>query len=99
MPQESRAEPPSEDAEDLMEIYSDSMNINSSLYTAILTFGELRRNEAPLNRARIRVSPHMLKAISLLTAKHVREFEETTGGKILLPNDLVHQWGLEEEIG
>ncbi len=75
------------------------MEINSGLYTAILTFGELRRGEPTLNRVRIRVSPHMLKAISLLTAKHVREFEETTGGAILLPNDLVHGWGLEEEIG
>ena len=45
------------------------------------------------------MSPHKLKAISLLTAKHVRDFEQKTGGKILLPNDLVHRWGLEEEIG
>jgi hypothetical protein len=100
MPQESRPAPqPGKDAEDLMEIYSDSMQIDSSLYTAILTFGEMRKDEPPLHRVRIRVSPHMLKAISLLTAKHVREFEGKTGGKILLPNDLVHQWGLEEEIG
>ena len=88
-----------EEAEDLLEFYSDAMTIDSALYTAILSFGELRRNQPSLQRARIRVSPHMLKAISLLTAKHVRQFEERTGGPILLPNELVHQWGLEEEIG
>lgn len=75
------------------------MHISSSLYTSILTFGELRSEGLSLNRVRLRVSPHMLKAVSLLTAKNVRAFEEKMGGKILLPNDLVHQWGLEEEIG
>ena len=100
MLEESRPAPGSgEDAEDLIDLYVDSMHINSSLYTAILTFGELRAEGPPLNRVRLRVSPHMLKAVSLLTAKNVRIFEEKTGGKILLPNDLVHQWGLEEEIG
>ena len=86
------------DAEDIMELYVDSMTIDSGLYTAILTFGELRRNEPALNRVRLRVSPHMLRAISLLTSKHVRQFETRTGGPISLPNELVHRWGLEEEI-
>ena len=90
--------PAGEDAADIMEIYADSVRIDSTLYTAILAFGELRRDQPPLHRARIRVSPHMLKAISLLTGKHVREFEERTGGPIRLPNEVVHQWGLEEEI-
>ena len=40
----------------------------------------------------------MLKAISLLTAKHIRDFEALTGGPIRLPNELVHNWGLEEEV-
>ena len=101
MPEESLPAPTSsgEDAEDLVDVYVDSMHISSNLYTTILTFGELRADEPPLNRVRLRVSPHMLKAVSLLTAKNVRIFEEQTGGKILLPNDLVHKWGLEEEIG
>lgn len=90
--------PSGDDARDLTDLYADSMQIHTGLYTAVLTFGELRGNEPPFERVRIRVSPHMLKAISLLTAKHVRDFEEKTGGPILLPNDLVHQWGLEEEI-
>ena len=88
---------PSVDAEDISEFYSDDMTIDSGLYTATLTFGEAHASER-VQHARIRVSPHMLRAISLLTAKHVREFEERTGGPILLPYDLVHRWGLEEEI-
>ena len=97
--QSPQSETPSgDDPKGLTDLYSDSMQIHSGLYTAILTFGELRHEGPALERVRIRVSPHMLKAISLLTAKHVREFEEKTGGPILLPNDLVHQWGLEEEI-
>ena len=86
-----------EDADDIQEIYAD-LRIDSSLYTATLAFGQLRRDQPPLHRVRIRVSPHMLKAISLLTRKHVRDFEERTGGPILLPNEVVHRWGLEEEI-
>jgi hypothetical protein len=96
---ENPTEASPEDAEDLKDLYADSMAINTGLYTAMLDFGELRAEKPALNHVRIRVSPHMLKAISLLIAKHVRDFEEKTGGKILLPNDLVHQWGLEEEIG
>ena len=60
------------DAEDILELYVDSMTIDSGLYTAILTFGELGRSGPALNHVRLRVSPHMLRAISLLTSKHVR---------------------------
>ena len=88
----------SEDAEGLQELYADSLMVNSNIYTATLAFGDLRPGQPPLNRVRIKVSPHMLKAISLLAGKHVRELETATGGPIRLPNDLVHRWGLEEEI-
>ena len=98
MQQDPGSVPEAVDAEGIKDLYVDSMRIDSSLYTAILTFGQLQRTEPPLNHVRLRVSPHMLKAISLLTAKHVREFEQKTGGAIQLPNQLVHQWGLEEEI-
>ena len=99
MQQESQDDSQStEDAGDIQELYADSMRIDSSLYTATLAFGQLRRDQPPLHSVRIRVSPHMLKAISLLTRKHVRDFEERTGGPILLPNEVVHRWGLEEEI-
>ena len=85
-------------SEDLLEFYSDDMTIDSGLYTATLSFGEIRQDKTRVERTRIRVSPHMLKAISLLTAKHVREFEERSGGFLSLPNALVHSWGLEEEV-
>lgn len=97
-PEPQSGQPSDEPAIDIQEFYADNMAINSGLYTATLSFGELRTGDSAAIRARIRVSPHMLKAISLLTAKHVRDFEEKTGGPILLPNELVHQWGLEEEI-
>ena len=87
-----------EDAQNIQELYADAMQINSGLYTATLDFGDLRPNKPPILHVRVRVSPHMLKAISLLTNKHVREFETKTGGPILLPNEVVHRWGLEEEI-
>lgn len=90
--------PQPENAEDYKEMYVDSMQIETGLYTAILHFGDLRRDEPALRRISLKVSPHMLKAIALLTAKHVREFEGGTGGPIVLPNQLAHDWGLEEEI-
>lgn len=89
---------PEQDAEDVVDIYCDSMNISTSLYTALLTFGELRMEHPTIVRARIKVSPQMLKAVSLLTSKHVRAYEEKMGQKIKLPNDVLHEWGLEEEI-
>ncbi len=87
-----------QDAEDILVFYADSLNITTSLYTAMLEVGELRPGQPSLVRARIKVSPHMLKAISLLTSKHVRNLEEATGAKIRLPNQVVHDWGLEEEV-
>lgn len=93
------AEPtPEEEAEDVLDVYCDSMNITTSLYTAQLSFGEIRPEKPTLLRARIKVSPQMLKAVSLLTGKHVRSYEEKMGQKIKLPNELLHDWGLEEEI-
>lgn len=89
---------PEEDADDVIEAYCDSMNITTSLYTALLTFGELRPEQPTRVRARIKVSPQMLKAVSLLTSKHVRSYEEKMGQRIKLPNELLHDWGLEEEI-
>ena len=53
--------------------YADSMHIFSSLYSAVLFFGEQMEEREPILRARIKVSPQMLKANALLTAKHVRE--------------------------
>ena len=79
-----------------VDFYSDSLHIVTGLYSTILFFGELRDERQPLLRARIKVSPQMLKAISLLTQKHVRNYEETLG-PIGLPHQLREAWGLKEE--
>lgn len=92
------AAPKFEEAEGCLDLYADSMQILTQLYTALLLFGEIRPDAPPLVRAKIKVSPHMLKAVALLTSKHVRDFEAMTGQPIKLPNQVLHDWGLEEEI-
>ena len=74
--------------------YADSMHIFSSLYSAVLFFGEQLEEREPILRARIKVSPQMLKAISLLTAKHVKEYEEAVG-PIALPDQVYAAWELQ----
>jgi hypothetical protein len=76
--------------------YADSMHIYSSLYSAVLFFGEQMEEREPILRSRIKVSPQMLKAISVLTAKHVREYEEAVG-PISLPEQVYSAWELESE--
>ena len=78
--------------------YCDSMHIVSSLYSAVLFFGEQMEEREPILRARIKVSPQMLKAIALLTNKHVREYEEAVG-PITLPEQVYTAWELEPEPG
>lgn len=84
-------------ADQVLDFYADMLHITTGLYSSTLYLGELRSGRKPLLRARIKVSPQMLRAISLLTAKHVRDLERAVG-PIGLPNELVHSWGLEEEI-
>ena len=79
---------------DPITFYSDSMHIFSSLYSAVLFFGEQMEEREPILRARIKVSPQMLKAIALLTAKHVREYEDAVG-PIVLPEQVYAAWELE----
>jgi hypothetical protein len=81
---------------DPITFYSDSMHIFSSLYSAVLFFGEQMEEREPILRARIKVSPQMLKAISLLTAKHVREYENAVG-PITLPEQVYAAWELNED--
>ena len=81
---------------DPITFYSDSMHIFSSLYSAVLFFGEQMEEREPILRARIKVSPQMLKAIALLTNKHVREYEEAVG-PITLPEQVYTAWELETE--
>ncbi len=76
--------------------YSDSMHIFSSLYSAVLFFGEQMEEREPILRARIKVSPQILKAIALLTNKHLREYEEAVG-PIILPEQVYTAWEIEPE--
>ena len=79
---------------DPITFYSDSMHIFSSLYSAVLFFGEQMEEREPILRARIKVSPQMLKAIALLTTKHVKEYEEAIG-PITLPDQVYAAWELD----
>ena len=81
---------------DPITFYSDSMHIFSSLYSAGLFFGEQMEEREPILRARIKVSPQMLKAIALLTTKHVKEYEDAVG-PITLPDQVYSAWDLNGE--
>ena len=81
---------------DPITFYADSMHIFSSLYSAVLFFGEQMEEREPILRARIKVSPQMLKAIALLTAKHVREYEDAVG-PITLPEQVYAAWELDTD--
>ncbi len=95
-PSESSGESNSaqEGALDPITFYSDSMHIFSSLYSAVLFFGEQMEEREPILRARIKVSPQMLKAIALLTTKHVKEYEDAVG-PITLPDQVYAAWELD----
>ena len=95
-PVETAGESPTspEGSLDPITFYSDSMHIFSSLYSAVLFFGEQMEEREPLLRARIKVSPQMLKAIALLTTKHVKEYEDAVG-PISLPDQVYAAWELD----
>ncbi len=76
--------------------YADSLHIFSSLYSSVLFFGELQEDREPILRAKIKVSPQMLKAICLLARKHVREYENAVG-PIALPRQMLEAWEIKDE--
>ena len=76
--------------------YADSLHIFSSLYSAVLFFGEQMEEREPILRARIKVSPQMLKAMALLTNKHLKEYEEAVG-PITLPPQVYTAWELDPD--
>ena len=76
--------------------YCDSFHIYRSLYSAVLFFGEQMEEREPILRARIKVSPQMLKAFALLASKHVRDYEEAVG-PITLPEQVYNAWDIEVE--
>ena len=85
-----------EHSDDPITFYCDSMHIFSSLYSSVLFFGEQMEEREPILRARIKVSPQMLKAIALLASKHGKEYEEAVG-PITLPDQVYAAWELEEK--
>ena len=76
--------------------YADSLHIFSGLYSSVLFFGELQEEREPRLRAKVKVSPQMLKAICLLTRKHVREYESAIG-PIALPRQVLEAWEIEDD--
>ena len=60
------------------------------------SFGELQEDREPVLRAKIKVSPQLLKAMSLLTRKHVREYENSVG-PIALPRQVLEAWEIQDE--
>ena len=81
---------------DAITFYSDSFHVFSSLYSAVLFFGEQLEEREPILRARIKVSPQMMKAIAVLASKHVREYEEAVG-PISLPDQVFAAWELNPD--
>lgn len=77
--------------------YCDSVHLTTGVWGTTLYLGELRPGQKPLLRAKIKVSPQMLRAISLLTQKHLNDYEKNIG-PVSLPNQLIHSWGIEEEL-
>ncbi len=86
----------SETAGEPITFYADSLHIFSSLYSSVLFFGEQMEEREPILRARIKVSPQMLKAMALLTNKHLKEYEEAVG-PIHLPPQVYSAWELEPD--
>ena len=76
--------------------YADSLHVFSGLYGSVLFFGELQEGREPILRAKIKVSPQLLKAICLLTRKHVREYENAVG-PIALPRQVLDAWEIQDE--
>ncbi len=102
VPQEEKyvnpGDPPSAEGSigEPISFYCDSMHVFSSLYSAVLFFGEQMEEREPILRARIKVSPQMLKAISVITTKHVKEYEDAVG-PITLPEQVYAAWETEPE--
>ena len=87
---------PSEITGEPITFYAEALHIFSSLYSAVLFFGEQMEEREPILRARIKVSPQMLKAMALLTNKHLKEYEEAVG-PITLPPQVYTAWELDPD--
>jgi len=95
--QEPNPELEYEVSEEVPTFYCDSVHLNTGVWGATLYLGEIRPGQKPALKVKIKVSPQMLKAIGLLASKHARNYSDRIG-PISLPRELLHAWGLEEEI-
>ena len=97
---ENFATPGSLNAEEISDepitFYADSLHIYSSLYSAVLFFGEQMEEREPILRSRIKVSPQMLKAIAVLATKHVKDYENAIG-PIELPPKVYDAWEITSD--
>ena len=83
--------------EDTPEYYIDSVNISTQLYGSTLDLGQLREDEPPLVKVRIKVSPPMAKVLSVILNRHVENYEQEVGA-INIPPQVYHSLGFEELI-
>ena len=91
----TKEERPFELDADAKEFYVDSAHIVTQLYSTIAYLGKLRENEKPLVHLIVRMSPPMMKVLSLILSKHAKDYERNFG-PISLPKQLLHGLGLEE---
>lgn len=78
------------------EFYVDSAHVQTQLYSTTLLMGELRLGQPSLVKVIVKMSPPMMKVLSLLLGKHVKNYEADLG-KICLPKPLLQELGIEEE--
>jgi hypothetical protein len=79
------------------EFYIDSINVGSQLYGSTMWLGTLREGQPPLVKVVVKISPPMVKVMSLILSKHIRNYEKDIG-PITIPKTLYHSLGLEEYI-
>lgn len=98
MVERAKEQPEYEVAEGAPEYYVDSAFVNTQLYGSTIRLGSLRApGELALVRVSLKVSPPMLKVLSLILSKHVKHYEGSVG-PIAVPKQLLHSLGLEELI-
>lgn len=95
---QQRKLPPYELAKDVSEFYVDTVHVETQLYGSTLFLGTLRGPEVPPSiKVVVKVSPQLMKVLSLILSKHVRDYEHGIG-QIAIPKQIIHDLGLEELI-
>jgi len=83
--------------DDLPEYYVDSVHITTQLYSSTLYMGQMKPDGSSTFKLAVKMSPPMAKVVSLILAKHVRNYESDVG-EIKIPKELLHNLGLEEML-